>query len=140
MAQRKFKKILIIPRELPGCRKVCGLEQPFFGGPGIFAEFKFSLRNGSMKNYCFRWRRRVATREHACVAFFPNLQGKKRLEQKSSQIPFLKKCELPTILAAGFQQLLFIPFTHRAKAEEQKIEDRVLRVSWRESKNYTECK
>ena len=65
---------------------------------------------------------------------------KKSLEQKSSQILFLKKCELSSILAAGFQQLLFILFTHRVKAEEQKAEDRVLQVSWCESKNYTERK
>lgn len=130
-----------MPSELSGCRKVCGLQQPVFGGPGIFAEFKFSLRNGSVNNYCFRWQRRVATPEHAHVALFPNLQGKKkRLEQKSSQILFLKECELSTISAAGFQQLLFIPFIHRVKAEEQKAEDRVLRVSWHESKNYTERK
>jgi len=59
----------------------------------------------------------------------PSRKQKKGLEQKSSQILFLKKCELSTISAAAFQQLLFIPFTHRAKAEEQKAEDRVLRVA-----------
>lgn len=93
-----------------------------------------------MNNSCSRWQRRVATPEHADVALFPNLQEKERLEQKSAQILFLKKCELSTILAARFQQLLFIPFTHRVKAEEQKAEDRVLRASWHESKNYTERK
>lgn len=51
---------------------------------------------------------------------------KKGLEEKSSQTLFLKKRELSTILAAGFQQLLFIPFTPRVKVEEQKAEDRVL--------------
>lgn len=43
-----------------------------------FAEFKFSLRNGSMNNYCFRWQRRVTMPEHACMALFPNIQEKKK--------------------------------------------------------------
>lgn len=67
-------------------------------------------------------------------------EKKRRLEQKSSQILFLKNCELSTISAAGFQQLLSIPFTHREKAKEQKAEDRVLWMHWHESKNYTEHK
>lgn len=117
-----------------------GHSSPSLVAPVYLLNSKFSLRNGSMNNYCSRWRRRVATPEHADVALFPNLQEKERLEQKSSQILFLKKCELSTILAARFQQLLFIPFTHRVKAEEQKAEDRVLRASWHESKNYTERK
>lgn len=117
-AHRKFKKILIMST---GCKKVCGLQQSFFGGPGIFAESMFSLRNVIMNNYCFRLQRRVTTPEHTHVALFPNLQEekkKKRLEQKSSQILSQKKYELSTISATGFQQLLFIPFTHTVSAEE----------------------
>lgn len=114
-AHRKFKKILIMST---GCKKVCGLQQSFFGGPGIFVEFMFSLRNVSVNNYCFRLQRRVTTPEHTCVALFPSLQEEKKLEQKSSQILSLKKYELSTISATGFQQLLFIPFTHRVRAEE----------------------
>lgn len=119
-AHRKFKKILITST---GCKKVCGLQQSFFVGPGIFAESMFSLRNVIMNNYCFRLQRRVTTPEHTHVALFPNLQEekkkkKKRLEQKSSQILSQKKYELSTISATGFQQLLFILFTHTVRAEE----------------------
>lgn len=63
-----------------------------------------------------------------------------RSEQKHFQLLFSQKCEVSTVSAAGFQQVLFIPFTHRVKAEEQKTEDRVLQVSWCQSKNYTERK
>lgn len=55
MAQRKFKKTPVMRSELPDCKEFCGLQQPFFGASDIFAEFKFSLSNGSMNNYCFRW-------------------------------------------------------------------------------------
>lgn len=61
-----------------GCQKVCGLQQPFFGSPGIFAEFMFSLTNVSMNNYCFRWQRRVTMPEHMCDTLFKSSRGKRK--------------------------------------------------------------
>lgn len=83
-AHRKFKKILITST---GCKKVCGLQQSFFGGPGIFAESMFSLRNVIMNNYCFRLQRRVTTPEHTHVALFPNLQEEKKKKKDWSKNP-----------------------------------------------------
>lgn len=82
-AHRKFKKILIMST---GCKKVCGLQQSFFGGPGIFAESMFSLRNVIMNNYCFRLQRRVTTPEHTHVALFPNLQEEKKKKKIGAKI------------------------------------------------------